>query len=182
MYVLLSTNMQLIAIHLSCSSLYRSILNFFSRITRLVVNELPLFVMLMIYSTIPTYFDGPYIYKTFLIVVVPQCILPTLILCLLASWKRPMWWLVFIIANIMFTLELGCYFSQYCRLNSCIAILIMQSNLSESAEFLESSLPQVLKAAAAGLAVAAAFLAWNYVWKRKFVYACNPLSMVNGMI
>ena len=174
--------MQLIATPPRCSSLYRKILNFLSRTTRLVVNELPLFVMLMIYSTIPTYFDGPYIYKTYLMLVVPQCILPTLILCLLASWKRLMWWLVFITANMMFTLELGCYFSQHCRLNSCIAILIMQSNLSESVEFLESTLPQVLKAVATGLAIAVAILVWNYIWKRKFLYTCNLRSMVNGMI
>lgn len=147
---------------------------FCRHITDLVYAQLPLFVMLVVYSTIPTYFDGPYTYKTYLVVVLPQAVLPAILLCKLASLRRWLWWTVFVLANLFFTVELGCFFCQHLRLRSMVAIMFMQTNVSESVEFIESAIGHIAKA----VVVSALLISFFVIIKKKWdkYYREHPLS------
>ncbi|MDE6391516.1 MAG: sulfatase-like hydrolase/transferase [Duncaniella sp.] len=91
------------------------------------------------------------------------------LLALAASSGRFVRGLVLVLAGVFFTGELFCYFSQSSRITSGLAIVMMQSNPSESAEFL--SLPNTRSALLETLAVMAAvylfYLLINKLWASK---------------
>ncbi len=153
----------------------RKILNFLSGITRMVWFQLPMFVMLVVFMTAPTYFSGYYSYKTYLIFVLPQVILPALSLCWLASLKRWLWWSVFVLADLLFLVELGCLFSQHTRFNSVIAVLFMQTNTAEATEFINFAIEPISKALAANVAIAGFFALLDYAWRK------NPGKKLPGL-
>lgn len=121
-------------------------MTFFESIAGLCMSQLPLFIMLVIYSTAPIFFSKGYSYNSFLIMVLPQVILPSILLCLLASWRRWTWWIVFIFGNLLWLIEMGCLFTQQQRMWSYIGLLIAQSNPRESGEFLSTVYIDILKA------------------------------------
>lgn len=142
------------------------IISFFMRIIKMVCSQLPLFVMLIAYTTIPTFFDGWYSIRNYFSVTLGQVLLPIILLCCLGSLKRWLWWCVFVVANLMFLVELGCYFCQHTRFGSIVALLFMQTNFAESREFLSTALIPVLKAGAISVLTMMFFLSFDFLWRK----------------
>ena len=145
----------------------RKLFAFLQRVCRLVWDQLPMFVMLVAFMSVPASFDG-FELGDMLKSVLPQSILISLLVCWLASRKRWLWYTVFVIANLLFFVELGCLFCQHTRFKSVIAILILQSNLAESKEFIGFAMVPIAKAAVCSAATVIFFLLWNFVWKRGY--------------
>lgn len=143
-----------------------NIKSLFENVAKIWLQQLPLFVMLVIYTTVPTFFHGWYSYKTYLFILLPQVVLPSILLCLVASWRRWSWWIVFVFANLLWLIELGCYFCQHQRMWSWIAILIAQSDGSESMEYLSSVYVNLLRAIIVGIVSAVAFYIWDRFWQK----------------
>lgn len=117
--------------------------------------ELPLIVLLYLFFFVPIFFEnnemGP-LYRLFKHSVwQPFCV--ALLLGWAASYGRVARGLVLVLAGVFFTGELFCYFSQSSRITSGLAIIMMQSNPAESAEFL--SLPNTRDALLKSLGVIA---------------------------
>lgn len=143
----------------------RKLFAFLQRVCRLVWREFPLFVMLVAFTSVPALFGGVDIggfFKSALPQTIPVCLL----LCWIAVWKRWLWVAVFVMANLIFFVELGCYFCQHTRFNSVIAILMLQTNIMESREFIGFAMVPIVKAAICSVALVIFFLLWNFVWKR----------------
>lgn len=143
-----------------------SIQKFLDKTAQLLVRELPLFIMLVIYATAPTFFSCAYSLKTCILIVLPQVILPSMLLCLVASWRRWSWWIVFVFANLLWMMEMGCFFIQGERLNSYIGILIAQSNPKESGEYLSTIYVKMLETAIATAVSVILFYICDHVWRR----------------
>lgn len=139
---------------------------FLDKTAQLLVKELPLFIMLVIYTTAPTFFSGAYSLKACLLIVLPQVILPSMLLCLVASWRRWTWWTVFIFANFLWMMEMGCFFIQGKRLCSYIGIMIAQSNPKESGEYLSTIYVKMLGSAIATAVSVILFYICDHVWRR----------------
>lgn len=137
----------------------------FENIAKIWLQQLPLFLMLVIYSTAPTFFYGPFSWKTYMLAVLPQSVLPAMLLCLVAAWRRWAWWAVFIFANLMWMIELGCYFTQGQRVSSYIGILIAQSNPKESGEYISTIYFKMLETVAATAVSIASFCASERAWR-----------------
>ena len=146
-------------------------LNLFHRVASLVVNQLPLFLMLVIFMTAPSYFSGtPYFLtylKRFLFYLLPQAILPALILCWLASLRRYIWWLIFVLATCVFMVELGCLFCQSWRFNSTFAALLMQTDSNEVWGFMQMYSVPIFKTVLCSVAIAAFSILLNRYWQRQ---------------
>lgn len=137
----------------------------FEKIAKIWLQQLPLFIMLVTYTTAPTFFTGEYSYKTYLIIVLPQVVLPSLLLCLAASWRRWCWWVIFVFANMLWLIEIGCYFCEHQRMGSDIALLIAQSNPGEAGEFLTLMHADIYKAVLAVAASAVVFYISDRIWR-----------------
>ncbi len=137
------------------------------KIATMCMQQLPLFIMLVIYTTAPTFFNGAYSHKTYLITVLPQVVLPSLLLCVAASWRRWCWWVVFVLANMLWLIETGCYFCEHQRMSSYIALIIAQSNPGESGEFLSHMYANIVKTVLTVAASAAVFYIFDRIWRVK---------------
>lgn len=147
---------------------FRRLFSSFIEIARIVWKELPLFGMLVTFMTIPSLFAGGHFSSDFFFFVIPQTILPVLILCWLASLRNWLWWIIFSVANLLFLIELGCYFCISSRLNSLLSTLLLQSNVHESAEFLQFASQPIIKSIIGSGVVAIVVLILNYLWKKIF--------------
>lgn len=142
--------------------------SFLDKIARLWLRQLPLFIMLVIYTTAPTYFYGWYSPKTYFFILLPQVILPSFLLCLFAGWQRWSWWTVFVSANILWLMEFGFFFCQHQRVWTWPALSIAQSNPQEAAEYLSTEYGNIAKAFLTMSFSAAIFIAFDRYWRRKF--------------
>lgn len=141
--------------------------SFFENIAKIWLQQLPLFIMLVIYTTVPVFFSGAFSYKTYLLIVLPQVILPSMLLCVVASWRRWSWWIVFVFANLLWLIEMGCYFCQHQRMWSYIALLIAQSNSRETGEFISVMYADMIKAFIAMNVSAGVIYVFDHWWRKK---------------
>lgn len=144
--------------HKICSSL--------EKIGQMWIRQLPLFMMLVLYTTLPTYAISFYSMKTYLAIVLPQVVLPSLLLCLLADRRRWLWWAVFIFGNLLWLLETGCYFCRHERVWSYLGLLVAQTSPNESGEYLSTVYPEILKALLVVVACASVFYLSDRLWRR----------------
>lgn len=142
---------------------------FLRSITTMVWKQLPLFVLLFAFSTVPALFGGKsdvaYV-RTVVSFLIPQSILLCLLICWLASLRKWIWWVIFIASNLIFLIELGCFFCQHIRFGSAIAILFLQTNLSESREFISFAIIPVLKALLTSAFIIATALFGVHYWRK----------------
>lgn len=157
--------------------MFRPIMTFFQKISRVVWFQLPLFVMLIVFSCVPACFGGDF----FIRILVTQAILGTLLLSLLASLKRWVWWLIFTIASFIFFVELSCYFCQHTRLNSAISVLILQTNVDESKEFIGLFCIPILKALVLSVGISSFFAGWDYLWKKGWAEKIYSVTGLGNM-
>ena len=147
----------------------RKVSAFLRSITTMVWKQLPLFVLLFAFSTVPALFGGKsdvaYV-RTVVSFLIPQSILLCLLICWLASLRRWIWWVIFIASNLIFLIELGCFFCQHTRFGSAIAVLFLQTNLSESREFISFAIIPVLKALLSSALIIATALCWAHYWRK----------------
>lgn len=166
----------------------RKLFAFLKGVCRLVWCQLPLFVMLVVFTTIPAYFGESsfawefHFIKNYLSYVLPQVILICILLCWIAAQKRCFWYVIFVIANFVFFVELGCYFCQQVRFNSIVAILILQTNFAESKEFVDFAMIPILKAATCSTAIVVFFLSWNAFWKRGWSVSIAKCLRLNNRV
>lgn len=157
--------------------MFRPIMTFFQEISRTVWFQLPLFVMLIVFSCVPACFGGDF----FIRILVTQALLGALLLSLLASLKRWVWWLIFAIANLIFFVELSCYFSQHTRLNSVVSVLILQTNVDESKEFIGLFCLPILKALVLSVGISLFFAGWDYLWKKGWAEKTYNVARLGNM-
>lgn len=137
---------------------------FFDGVGMAVYRQLPLFLMVVSYSILPALFDESPVSIGQLLFLLRQVILPAVILCVLGNYKKWIWWIIFTVINLLFFIELGCFISQHIRLNSVIAILILQSNKVEATEFLSSDYENILKAIVGGVILVLSLVFINAYW------------------
>lgn len=155
---------------------------FLRGICQLVCSQLPLFVMLVAFMVIPAYFNGFYL-SSFLSFLLPQTILASLLLCWIGAQKRWLWCSIFIIANLFFFVELGCYFCQQSRFNSAIAVLMLQTNIQESKEFIDFAIVPIAKAALCSAVTVVFFICWNFYWGHGWrIRVVNRLRLNNTLL
>lgn len=121
-----------------------------------LLREIPLIVLLYLFFFVPIFFEnndiGPLV--RLLKHSVWQPLWAVFLLALAASSGRFVRGLVLVLAGVIFTGELFCYFSQSSRITSGLVTIMMQTNPAESAEFL--SLPNTCEALLKSLAIMAA--------------------------
>lgn len=161
--------------------------DFFRSVACLVVDQLPLFLMLVVFMTVPSFFSGLPYFKAYGLNVIPQAILPALILCWLASLHRCVWWLIFTIANFAFMIELGCLFCQQWRFNSTFASLILQTDTGETLEFIQMYYIPIIEAVLSSIVIGLLVGIGNFYWQRKsaslfVIRRFRELPMTSGLI
>lgn len=141
--------------------MFRSLLQ---EVSELIFSQLPLFVMLVVFMIAPTFFSynnwGLSLFKY----VLPQTILPALIFCWIASIKRWCRITIFVVFNLFFLIELLCFFCNHSRLNGPVCLLLLQTNIRESVDFICLSFLSILKAATLWAGIAGAFLLIIHYW------------------
>lgn len=159
-----------------------NIKSLFDNIAKIWLKQLPLFIMVVIYTTAPAFFTGWHNPKIDMFILLPQVVLPSMLLCIVASWRRWSWWLVFIFANLLWLIEMGCYFCQHQRMWSYLALIIAQSNPRESGEYLSFMYENILKALLTVVASASVFYMFDRYWRMKSKYIIQKLQMGNRLI
>ncbi|MDE7426921.1 MAG: phosphoethanolamine transferase [Muribaculaceae bacterium] len=163
------------------SKIAQKIFAFLQGVCRLAWSELPLFVILVAFSVLPAYFNEFYL-NSFLSFMLPQTILVSLLICWVASQRRWLWYTVFGVANLIFFVELGCYFCQESRFNSAIAVLMLQTNVQESKEFIEFAMIPIAKAALCSVIIVLLLLFWSYYWRRGWKIKIKDRLKLNNRV
>lgn len=126
--------------------------------------------MLFLYFFIPVLLDYKYPYEwVFMsLFVLPQPIWAAAMLSLVAHINKKVWWTVLVICALLFFTDLVCCFCQGTRFTSTIAIILLQTNIDETADFL--SLGNVVWAFLWGLVLTLISVCgcyyFNRIWKR----------------
>lgn len=162
---------------------------FLHGVCRLAWRQLPLFVMLVAFATIPARFGemvsptgGAAYLRSYIVFLLPQTILTSLLLCWVADRRRWLWYTVFTIASLLFFIELGCFFCQHTRFNTAIAILMLQTNGAETKEFFDFAMVPVSKAAGCSVVIAAIFLCWARLWRRGWAARMARWRVLNNQV
>lgn len=154
-----------------------------SKLLACTVSQLPLMVLILCFSVIPTFFPWQssltvessggvcsfifaLIYRIFK-EEVPQVMFIALLTGWLASWRKWIWWTVFIIWSTVFYGELLCINLQHSRICSSIVMVMMQTNAAETGDYVGSMIPEILKATGIMAIVVAGFLICNKLWEQK---------------
>ena len=136
-----------------------------------IVRELPLLVFLSIFAIVPIWFSSPEPaqYPAFPLVmthILPQALAVAIPLCLVASLRRLVWYVVYALGCLLFFGELLCLFLQHSRILSSIAIVVRQTNAAESAEYLGTAWPGIFTATGCMVAVVAITLLADKMWRK----------------
>lgn len=156
--------------------------SFFENIAKIWLQQLPMFIMLVIYTTAPAFFLGWHNSMIDMFILLPQVVLPSMLLCIVASWRRWSWWFVFIFANFLWLIEMGCYFCQHQRMWSYLALIIAQSNPRESGEYLSFMYENILEAFLAVAVSASVFYIFDRYWRMKSEDIIQKLRIGNRQI
>lgn len=145
--------------------------NILKQLNTLLIQEFPSFLLIVLYITLPASFYSSYsIYRliiVMLVFVMPQAFLPAIILTWLSSKKSWLKWSIFTLINFFSFIEIVCLFNQETRFTSSLAILIMQSNVKESSEFILTAWPSITKAFGVLAAIILLYISFEYLWQHK---------------
>lgn len=118
----------------------KSVVPFCRVILTTLLRQLPLFVFLYFVCLLPNLFGctaGSF--KHFLFRIFPQPFIYAVFLTLIAGIKNWLKYIIVFLALLSLWIELSCFFCQGSRFTSQILIILLQSNLSESQEYVGSN-------------------------------------------
>lgn len=146
------------------------------RVTRAIIGELPLGVLLYVYALLPIFF-GVLLRMTpsrweYIVLITLQPIIYIVPLLLIAHYRRWLWWGVVALTSTFFAAELMCHYCQDTRITSAMAIIFMQSNVDEASEFLASGTSAVsaIKAVCITIGAVIFLVITTRLWQRSSMY------------
>lgn len=137
------------------------------RISLLLLTQFPFLVLLCCYFSFPAFLSSSgFGVRTLVTILLSYAF--SFSLTLFASLKKWLWWIVMIIMSSISFAEFFTYFQQGTRISTTAMMLILQTNWSESRNFISdaSSLQAVYYACLCILGLIVLYIAFNWWWNK----------------
>lgn len=142
---------------------------FCSWLTDKTLRQLPLLLFVIFVFSAPSFINTARLPLAGLITyTLPQSVIFGVVFALLANLRKWIWWTIYSLCSLIMLLEFGAFFTQSSRITSSLAIIIAQSNVGESSEFLSAFYKPVLTAVAISVMIAVAVIIFDKVWRRRW--------------
>ena len=127
---------------------------FCSWLTDKTLRQLPLLLFVIFVFSAPSFINTARLPLAGLITyTLPQSVIFGVVFALLANLRKWIWWTIYSLCSLIMLLEFGAFFTQSSRITSSLAIIIAQSNVGESSEFLSAFYKPVLTSLAIAVAI-----------------------------
>lgn len=147
---------------------------FCSWLTDKTLRQLPLLLFVIFVFSAPSFINTARLPLAGLITyTLPQSVIFGVVFALLANLRKWIWWTIYSLCSLIMLLEFGAFFTQSSRITSSLAIIIAQSNVGESSEFLSAFYKPVLTSLAIAVAIAFAVIIFDKLWQKRWFKSIN---------